>query len=481
MTEMWKKNRWISLLMAAMLLFTSTMSFAETQTVDLPLQQERADDAAEDAGAVASPSIFENEEINRLIDENYLEIEKKGYVELRIPMELHQITMDYISPDCLQTARRLLDAGYTAYVVGGAVRDLINGTETSDFDLTTNATVAQMQEIFGEDLFLHSTQTGYTFAGIHYPSGPVDLATHLNIPAAYAGLENMPDFDPTQLYSDNLMFDAIERDMSINALFYDVSTGDLVDFHGGLHDLREKVLNSMAPPEVQYMVDPASAIRALRFKARYGYSFSPAVEQAMRAHAVEFMERADANTVSSQLPRFFPAGYARQSYEVLLDYGVFRSLLPVTGDLADTEAYQDWCRNAMDFMDRWYLENGSHANEFAFAVFLWPVIQARLAPEDSGSFYALLRAMVDVMEEFHQRCNFFAYRMDFLSQVLVLQSVLTDPESLKKPEGLIGQDAFETAFVLLQIRSQSGEDSLTDTVTAWAEAIYKTLSEEEQK
>jgi len=85
------------------------------------------------------------------------------------------------------------------------------------------------------------------------------------------------------------------------------------------------------------------------------------------------------------------------------------------------------------------------------------------------------------MEEFHQRCNFFAYRMDFLSQVLVLQSVLTDPESLKKPEGLIGQDAFETAFVLLQIRSQSGEDSLTDTVTAWAEAIYKTLSEEEQQ
>ena len=416
---------------------------------------------------------FDNEEINRLIDENYKEVQEKGYAELRIPLSLHHISEDYISPDCLDAGHKLLDAGYTAYVVGGAIRDLIIHEASNDFDITTNATVEQMKEVLG-DVSFHTVQTGYTFGMALYPGRDgIDVATNVNIPAAYAGMEGVPEFEPASLYSENIVFDSFQRDLPMNALYYDLATGDLVDFHGGLYNLREKFMDTMVDPEVEFTDNPPSAIRALRFKARYQYRFSDRVEKAMRAHAQEYFNLMTSSTIAAQLRRFFPKGYARRSYDVLVDYGVFTNLYPVTAEIANTSEYQEYCRKAMDYMDIWYDDYGTHSDFLSMAVFLWPVIERGMERAEEKNIFTFLSVMAETVEAEHQRYRLYENDAEFLYQVLLTEYML-DQAADRISDSIMDREEFTTAFVLLQCRSEYDE-SLNAKVRYWAGRLVKHL------
>ena len=220
--------------------------------------------------------LFFSDEINRMIDENFAEVTEEGFAELRIPMELHHISTDSFSPNCVDASQKLMDAGFDVYLVGGALRDMIMGLEGNDFDITTNASYKEVEQVLG-NITYHYTQDGFQFAFASYPGEIIDVSHYLNIPAAYYGMEGIPDFEPGSLYSDSLLFDSFERDMPMNAIYYDMKSGDIVDFHGGLYSIREQILDTMVDPDLQYRSDPPSAIRILRFMARYGHPCSDRV------------------------------------------------------------------------------------------------------------------------------------------------------------------------------------------------------------
>lgn len=144
------------------------------------------------AEQLSSESIFDNAKINKMIDDNYKEVEANGYAELRIPEALHKIPCEVFSKNALDAGEKLIDNGYEAYVIGGAVRDLIMGTETSDFDIATNATIDEQIKIFGDMLSFHTTQTGRTFGYLNYPDEVIDLAQFQNIPLEYHGKKIFP-------------------------------------------------------------------------------------------------------------------------------------------------------------------------------------------------------------------------------------------------------------------------------------------------
>ena len=179
----------------------------------------------------------------------------------------------------------MLAAGHDVYMVGGAIRDLIAGMSSNDFDLAVNAGPEEIKRVFADAKF-HSVGK-MSFGYIVTDGEVIDIAPLYNIPAEYKGLPGIPEFDATQLETDSARNDSFRRDLTINALFYDMKTDEILDYHGGLWDLREGVLDTLTDADAALLYTPSAAIRALRFKARYGYPLSGRLESALRANEIQ--------------------------------------------------------------------------------------------------------------------------------------------------------------------------------------------------
>jgi poly(A) polymerase len=430
----------------------------------------------------AAGSFYDSEEINRMIDENYAAVLENGYAELRIPLSLHGITEDMLTENSLQVGRTLVENGYKAYVVGGCIRDFIMGKESNDIDISTNATIDQQRALFGDALVTHDVG-GMIFGYVQFPDEAVDLATFQNVPAPYAGLPGIPDFDVTTNTSDSEMLDSFQRDMTMNALYYDLSTGDIVDFHGGLYAIREHMIDTMVDPNVQCRNNPSSAIRALRFMAKYNYPASERLDQALKQNGLEFMQLLTPITLNFQLAKFFPDGYARAGYDNLMKYGVFYEFYPVAAELLDRGKYESYCSDAMDFMDKWRKEYGKHSSVLSMAVFLWPVIEDKLSGDLSDKT-AYTAAAADILSREEERYELTEEDHEFLTDVLQTEYDITvcgfdasgAPIEKEQAEAMIDRVEFQTAYVLLQIRAQKDE-KLSAQVVNWAKLMEQHLED----
>lgn len=401
------------------------------------------------------PDFFDNSQVNELIDANYEQVLENGWAELRIPASLHGIDESSFSANALDAAQKLIDAGYDAYFIGGAIRDLVMGTETMDFDITTNAPNDAIKEIF-DNVSFHSIPTGASFAFVHYPDEVIDVATCVNIPAEYYGLKGVPDFDPDEIYSDNFIFDSFQRDFTINAIYYDVKTKELVDYHGGLHDIREGILETMVDASVAVSADTRKAVRGMRFKARYGFEFSDSLEKVMREKAPVYVAAA-ADSNSFNVPKFFNAGYAQKSYEVLSDYGTFTVLFSPISDIYETEGYQQYIKNAMKWMDEYYETNGEFDPELALAVILYP------AYETTKDAEALL-------DEQNTAYTLSSDEKEYYINLFSLETEMEEAAGTDKATELLTREGFDNAYDLLAIRAVTN-DSLSEIVDFYSKLI----------
>ena len=412
---------------------------------------------------------FDNEELNSLIDANYEEVEKNGWAELRIPEEIHGIGKDSFSDNALDAAHRLIDAGYEAYIIGGAIRDLVMGTETMDFDITTNASNEQISEVF-ENARFHEIPSGLEFAFVEYPGEVIDVASCVNIPAEFYGVEGVPDFDPNEMYSDNFIADSFERDLTINAIYYDVKTGDLVDYHGGLHDIREGIIQTMVDPAVALEADPRISIRGMRFKARYGFDLSDGFDKAMRENGEEYVTEPGPGSNSFNVPKFFDAGYAYDSYEVLDEYGTFAVLFAPVADISGTDGYRSYIEAAMKQMDSWEAEGDEIGNGLYIAVILWPEFDGMTKEE-------IEQSAADALAKQNETIGISEEDTDDYIDLFVIECLMEQDLTYDEAAGLVMQNEFEDAYDLLVIRSLT-DDSLEDEVDYWTEMRNEVLYED---
>ena len=323
----------------------------------------------------STPAFFDNPEINILINDNYELVKQNGYAELRIPERLHNIKRENISPNVLDAAKRLHDAGFNAYIVGGVIRDSILGTKPNDYDITTDAGIDDLKNIFADTLKVHGVARGVTYYLLKYPNEIIDIAIMRNVPAAFHRLKKVPEFDPESLFSKNLLFDALERDLTFNAVYYDLNTGDIIDFLGGLHDLREKIIVTPVEPDINLTNDSRIFIRALRFKAQYGFRFSDELERAARNNYMKYMKLLAPSELAFNFNKLFCTGYARKSYEVLRDYKVFECVFPSVKDICGTEKYINYAERASDFLDNKYKSGEEIHNSLVIALMLKPALE----------------------------------------------------------------------------------------------------------
>jgi len=210
-----------------------------------------------------------------------------------LPREAHPISRGMLDPDSLKVLYRLHRSGYKAYLVGGRVRDLLLGRTPKAFDIGTDATPEQVKK-----LFRNCWLVGRRFRLAHVRFGPanvVEVATFRRHPDAEELPENPDDhFHFVQNVFGTPKEDAFRRDFTINALFYNIADFTVVDWVGGLEDLRARRLRVIGDPRVRFTEDPVRMLRALEFAARLDFHLDPEADAALREKAPLLLQAAPA-------------------------------------------------------------------------------------------------------------------------------------------------------------------------------------------
>ena len=408
-------------------------------------------------------------EINRLIDENYTLVQKNGWAKLVIPRTLHGIGEDSFSSNCIAAAKTLIAAGHEAYVIGGAVRDLIIGKPSNDFDIVTSATNDEIKALLPGVTF-HSVdlkQGIAEYAIAHYPDEGIDVTAFMNIPAIYHGHEGIPDFDPSKLYGRDIMSDSFQRDLPFNAIYYDVATGDLIDFHGGLHDLREGQINTMTDAHLEFSYKPNTVFRILRFKSRYGYRLSLQADETIRANITEYAAKMGGKTLSNEISKMTFIGYSLTCWRTLSEYGAIPVVFPVVSDLYETPAYRSYMEAALSALDAAYAKHKGDKGyrRYFIAAALWPAIERETAK--GTPFWDSVARILD--EEGRVYVYFRTERRD-IEEFLSVEHYLTHPRRLKPAEALFSNPYFTAAFELLKVRARLNP-SLAGFVAFWTRLL----------
>jgi len=236
-----------------------------------------------------------------------------------------EIREEWLDPDAVKVVRRLKKAEFTAYLVGGCVRDLLLGMHPKDFDVATSAHPNHVKATFRNSRLIGRR---FRLAHVYYRGGKViEVSTFRANP-----LDELTDLPQDLLIRHDNVFgneqeDARRRDFTINGLFYDPDEGRVVDHVGGKADLRARLVRTIGDPDVRMREDPVRILRAIRFAAKCGLSVEARTYAAMKTHVAE-IPRCAPPRVLEEVLKLLRSGASRRSFELLRDVGALRVLLP---------------------------------------------------------------------------------------------------------------------------------------------------------
>jgi len=241
-----------------------------------------------------------------------------------------------IDPDAISVLRRLNKAGYIAYLVGGGVRDLLIGRRPKDFDIATNASPRQIKSLFRNSFLIGRR---FRLALIRFGNKQIETATFRRSPET--GDDNGGDVEsPGALYqeADNLFGtpeeDAQRRDFTVNALFYDIESRQIIDYTDGLRDIEKKVLRSIGDPNIRFREDPVRMLRAVRLSARIDFNIHSDSAKAITRHASEIMQASKPRLFEETI-RLFTYNKSEEAFRRLWKSGLMREVLPAIDTYID--------------------------------------------------------------------------------------------------------------------------------------------------
>lgn len=253
----------------------------------------------------------------------------------------HSVVLDddRIDPDAAKVVRRLERAGYQAYLVGGCVRDLLLGGKPKDFDVATSARPEDVRALFRNCRIIGRR---FRLAHILFGAGKViEVATFRRNPAMEAPEDADTDaLDDLLIRSDNVFGeaheDALRRDFTINALFYDLDRRQVLDWCGGMHDIETRTIHTIGDPTVRFREDPIRVLRAMKFAARLDLGIAPDVYEAM-VSTRDDLAKAARPRVFEEILRLMRGGAAHRSMWLLWETGAMSVLLPELAAFLDDE------------------------------------------------------------------------------------------------------------------------------------------------
>lgn len=262
----------------------------------------------------------------------FLKRKSKGPVVYR--RQEHCISRKNIDPDALKVLYRLSDAGYTAYLVGGGVRDLLLGREPKDFDVGTSARPNQVRRVFS-NCFLIGRR--FRLAHIRFGTKVIETATfRQNSQTVGEIIEHAAEGPQEDNTFGTPETDAYRRDFTVNGLFYDIRDFSVIDWVGGMKDLEKKVIRAIGDPAIRFQEDPVRMMRAIKFSSRLGFTIERKTAAAMRKYHRCILTAA-VPRVCEEVFRLFPYGHSEEAFRQLYEYGLLGDLVPELAAFIDRD------------------------------------------------------------------------------------------------------------------------------------------------
>ena len=378
-----------------------------------------------------------------------------------VPYEMHGIGRDRISACASSITSTLQSHGYTAFVVGGAVRDLIVGWTPKDFDVATNATPEQVRE-----LFRRSRIIGRRFRIVHVMCGRemVEVSTYRGgqVEADAGDATDRASDEHGRILRDNVFgtqeSDALRRDFTINALFYDPSTQEIVDYHGGYDDLKKRRMRMIGDPDQRYREDPVRMLRAVRFAASRGMEIDEPSREPIRRLAPLLANVPPARLFDEML-KLLLSGHAHDCVVALRQEGLHHGLLPMLDVILEQPMGERFVMMALRNTDARIKSDKSVSPAFLFASLLWhEVLAAWKVAQDGGvpQVPALYQAMDQVIDQQAEKLAIPRRYGSDMKEIWAMQPRFTQRNG-RRPYRLLENPRFRAGYDFLLLRCASGE------------------------
>ena len=381
----------------------------------------------------------------------------------RVPKKSHRIDPHLLSKNAVKVTDTLQQAGYEAFIVGGAVRDLALGIGPKDFDVATNATPEQVQKLFRKARLI-----GRRFQIVHVTFFGKGQPEIIEVSTFRALLENAGEHvaENGRILRDNVWGsqheDAARRDFSINAMYYDPATETVLDYHGGMADMQKKTLRMIGDPAKRYREDPIRMLRAIRFAAKTGFTLDAAT-RAPIAKLGKLIHDVPSARLFDEILKLLMSGYAWAAIQGLKDAGLHHGLLPlldhILDDKAESKGANDFVRIALANTDERIQAGKSVSAGFLFATLLWPDLLSNWK-KNIAKGISNIPALQDAMDEtIASQSSGMVIQRRFESDMREIWSM--QPRFEKRvgryPYRLIESPRFRAGYDFMLLRCATGE------------------------
>ncbi len=356
-------------------------------------------------------------------------------------------------------------------MVGGAVRDILINRSPKDFDVVTNATPEQISAIFNNCRLIGRR---FRLAHICFGRYIIEVATYRGSHDSSEDPAKGITTDCGRILRDNvygsIAEDAIRRDFTVNALFYNVADFSIVDYVGGVADLEEKSLRLIGDPETRYREDPVRMLRAVRFAVKLGFDIEKNTKNPIRK-LKDLLVNIPAARLFDECLKLFLGGHAAETYNYLTEFGIDQTLFPQTVKsiaLSEDGCSQRMLQLALQNTDT-RIKNGMHVTPaFLFAVFLWePVklLQKRYKERGESDYHAMNIAIENVVSTQVKRVSMPKRFSMPMKEIWRLQARFKNRGG-QRAFKLLVHPRFRAAYDFLLLRAESGEIS-TELLDWW--------------
>ncbi|MFZ6646288.1 polynucleotide adenylyltransferase PcnB [Undibacterium sp. TJN25] len=294
----------------------------------------------------------------------------------------HGINPSLLSSNAIRVTQTLQEAGFKAFVVGGAVRDLLLGVKPKDFDIATNATPEQVKRLFRRAFII-----GKRFQIVHVMFGQ-DLLEVTTFRGTVT--DGAPKDEHGRVLRDNTFGeqheDAVRRDFTINAMYYDPATQTVLDYHNGIADIRKKTLRIIGVPEARYREDPVRMLRVVRFAAKLQFTIDPATSAPISVMA-PLINNVPTARVFDEMLKLLMSGHAMACLQQLRKEGLHHGLMPLLDVVLEQPLGEKFVTLALANTDERIRQGKPVSPGFLFASLLWhQVLEKWDAYKAAGEF-----------------------------------------------------------------------------------------------
>jgi poly(A) polymerase len=372
----------------------------------------------------------------------------------------HCVSRKAISSSALKVLYRLNEAGFASYLVGGGVRDLLLERHPKDFDIATDASPEEVKE-----LFRNCRLIGRRFRLAHVVFGReiIEVATfradHSDGDGGATGESGRIVRD--NVYGGSLAEDAVRRDFTVNAMYYNIADFSVVDFYDGRSDIENRQLRFIGNASERVIEDPVRALRAVRFAAKLDFDVDDSVRQAIESHR-HLLKEIPAARLFEEVLKLLQSGDGEQSFAMLREFDLLQYLFPLAARRLDAgDAYAETLAElALRNTDRRIRDEQPVTPAFIYAVLLWPDVVERAAHHESAGepSIAALHLAADEIIPTQLSATSLPRRYSVpMREIWALQPRLMKARG-KRATSLLGNPRFRAAYDFLCLRNDAGED-----------------------